>query len=296
MKIVVSGASGFLGTALRRRLAADGHDIVQLVRGQPERPDQRRWDPYARDLDPSLVEGADTVLNLAGVPIGHVPWTESYRRQVVQSRVVTTTCLADAIAALGGSTALVNASGINYYGADRGDERLDEDSRPGTDFLADVCQRWESATASARDAGARVAVLRTAIVLDRSGGSFRLLVLPFRLGLGGRVASGRQWFPTVSLSDYVAAVTRIVTDDTMHGPYNVTAPEPATNAQFTSELARRLRRPAVLPVPAVAVTSLAGDVGRAMVGSIRVTPNRLLDAGFRFAHPSVADQVTAALH
>jgi uncharacterized protein (TIGR01777 family) len=296
MKIVLSGASGFLGTALRTRLAADGHSLVQLVRGQPQHPGQSRWDPYARDLDTSVVEAADVVVNLAGVPIGHVPWTAGYRRQVMESRVATTTLLADTIASHGGSTALVNASGINYYGADRGEEQLDETSPPGTDFLAEVCSAWESATTSARDAGARVAMLRTAVVLDRSGGSFKLLLLPFRLGLGGRVGSGAQWFPTISLADWVAAVSRISTDEGMEGPYNLTAPEPATNAEFTRELGRRLRRPTVVPVPGFAVAGVAGDVGRAIVGSVKATPDRLLAAGFEFAHPTIGDQLAAALH
>jgi uncharacterized protein (TIGR01777 family) len=295
MRIVISGSSGFLGTALRRSLAADGHDLVQLVRGAPRGADQRRWEPYAGDLDPTVFDGADAVVNLSGVPIGHVPWTESYRRQVMQSRVATTTLIAETIAALGGSIALVNASGINYYGVDRGDAELDEDSRAGTGFLSDVSQRWESATASAEDAGARVARLRTAIVLDRSGGSFKLMVIPFRLGVGGRIGSGRQWFPTISLADYVAAVSRIITDDAMHGPYNLTAPEPATNAAFTQELGRRLGRPTLLPVPGFAVTAVVGDVGRAMVGSIRAVPRRLLDAGFAFAHPTISDELEAAL-
>ena len=295
MKIVLSGSSGFLGSALRQHLAADGHDLVRLVRGAPRGPDQQTWDPYANELDPAVIDGADVVVNLSGVPIGHVPWTEAYRRQVVDSRVATTTCLAQTIASLGGSTALVNASGINYYGVDRGDEDLDEDSVAGTGFLSEVSQRWETATAAAEDAGARVARLRTAIVLDGSGGSFKLMVLPFRLGLGGRVGSGKQWFPTISLPDYVAAVSRIVTDDTMRGPYNLTAPEPATNAAFTAELGRRLRRPTVVPVPGFALTTVVGDVGRAMLGSIKAVPHRLLETGFTFAHPSISDQLAAAL-
>jgi uncharacterized protein (TIGR01777 family) len=295
MKIVLAGSSGFLGTALRRKLAVDGHELVQLVRGPARRPDQQSWDPYAGPLDPELLAGTDAVVNLGGVPIGHVPWTAAHRRHVVESRVVTTTRLAEAIASNGGTTALVNASGINYYGVERGQVELDENSAPGTGFLADVCKTWESATAPATHAGARVALLRTAIVLDRSGGSFKLLVLPFRLGLGGRVGSGAQYFPTISLGDYVAAVSRIVTDQSMRGAYNLTAPEPATNRQFTEELGRQLRRPTVVRVPGLALTTVVGDVGRAMVGSIRATPRRLMDAGFQFAHPTVGDQLAAAL-
>jgi uncharacterized protein len=296
MKIVLSGASGFLGTALRAKLQADGHELHRLVRGSAQNLRQTQWDPYSGDLDPDVIADADAVVNLSGVPMAHVPWTESYKRKVVESRVVTTATLAGVIASLGGGPALVNASGINYYGSDRGNEDLDEDSAPGTGFLADVCQRWEAATNAARDAGARVATLRTAIVLDRSGGSFRLMALPFRLGVGGRLGGGRQWFPTISLADYVGAVTRVISDESMEGPYNVIAPVPATNAEFTEALGRRLHRPTLMAVPGFALTTVVGDLGEAMLGSIKATPRRLLEAGFAFSHPTVSDQLSAALH
>ncbi len=295
MKIVLSGSSGFLGTSLRSSLAADGHNLVQLVRGTPEGPGQSQWDPYAGRLDAEVVASADAVVNLSGVPVARVPWTEAYRQKVVESRLATTSLLAETIASLGGETALVNASGINFYGADRGDERLDEDSSPGTGFLAEMAKQWEAATAPASDAGARVAQLRTAVVLDRAGGSLPLMMMPFRLGLGGRIGDGTQWFPTVSLADYVDAVTLVLTDETMRGPYNLTAPEPATNEDFTKELGRRLHRPTLLRVPAFAMTTVVGDLGRAMTGSIRATPRRLIDAGFAFSHRTIADQVGAAL-
>jgi uncharacterized protein (TIGR01777 family) len=293
MKIVLSGASGFLGTALRDRWQADGHQLHRLVRGTAQNLNQTSWDPYSGELDPDVL--ADAVVNLSGVPMAHVPWTESYKRTVVESRVATTATLAGAIASLGGGPALVNASGINYYGSDRGNEELDEDSAPGTGFLADVCQRWEAATIAARDAGARVAVLRTAIVLDRSGGSFKLMALPFRLGVGGRLGDGRQWFPTIALADYVAAVTAVVADESMSGPYNLIAPVPATNAEFTTALGHRLHRPTLMVVPGFALTTVVGDLGEAMLGSIRATPRRLLDAGFEFEHPTVSEQLAAAL-
>ncbi len=295
MKIVLAGASGFLGTALRSTLEADGHELRQLVRGTPQNGSQTQWDPYSGHLDPAVLADADAVVNLAGVPLVHVPATEAYKRKVVESRVATTSTLATAIAARGGAPALVNASGINYYGTDRGEEVLDEDSSAGTGFLADVCQRWEAATSPARDAGARVVMLRTAVVLDNSGGSFKLMVIPFRLGVGGRLGSGNQWFPTVSLADYVAAVSKAVTDATMSGPYNVTAQVPSTNAEFTKELGRQLHRPTLFTVPGFALTAAVGDLGEAMLGSLRVTPRRLLEAGFEFDDPTVADQVSAAL-
>lgn len=295
MHIVVAGASGFLGTALRASLAVAGHTVTQLVRSEPTTPSQAHWDPYTHELDARVLRDTDTVVNLAGAPLAHWPWTASYRQQIIDSRTATTKTLADAIAAGGSGPALVNASGINYYGADRGNELLDEDSEPGTDFIAGVCTRWEDATGSARAGGARVALLRTAVVLDQSGGALMPLLLPFRLGVGGRLGSGRQWFPTISLTDYVGAVTRIATDSTLSGPFNVVAPVAATNAEFTAALGKRLRRPTRLRAPAVAITTAMGEFAASLVGGVNATPRRLLESGFEFAHPTIEAQLDAAL-
>lgn len=296
MHIVMAGASGFLGTALRAHLALAGHTVTQLVRGEPTTPSQVQWDPYAHQLDASALDGAGTVINLAGAPLAHWPWTASYRQQIIDSRVSTTKTLADAVAVAGSGLALVNASGINYYGADRGDELLDEESRPGTDFLADVCTRWEDATSSARAGGAHVALLRTAVVLDKSGGALKSLLPAFRLGVGGRLGSGRQWFATISLADYLSAVTRIATDSSMSGPYNVVAPVAATNAEFTAALGKRLRRRTRLPVPAVAIKAALGEFATTLVGGVNAAPRRLMASGFEFAHPTIEAQLDAALN
>lgn len=295
VEILVAGGSGFLGTALRAHLARAGHSVTQLVRSEPSTPAQVQWDPYGGELEPSVVDRADGVINLAGAPVAHWPLTESYRLQIVDSRVATTRTLAETIASTGGGTALINASGINYYGSDRGDERLDESSSPGADFMAEVSKQWEGATAAASEAGARVAVLRTSVVLDRSGGALKRLLLPFRLGVGGRLGSGRQWFATVSLVDYLAAVSRIVTDESMSGPYNIVAPVPATNAEFTATLGQFLHRPTRLPVPGVALKAVLPELSRALLGGVKATPRRLIEAGFEFSHPTIGAQLDAAL-
>ena len=294
MRILMAGASGFLGTALRTHLTAEGHEVTQLVRSATTAPDQDRWDPVHHRLDPDAVAACDVVINLAGAPIAHWPVTSAYKATILDSRLSTTGLIAETIAGLDDPPALINASGISFYG-DRGDESLDEDSSPGDTFLAGVAQRWEAATEPARAAGARVVSLRTAVVLDGEAGALKLMRLPFRLGAGGRLGSGTQWFPTISLIDYVAAVTRLTTDDTLSGPVNLVAPVPATNAEFTRALGAELGRPTLLPVPAFVLEILAGDLSSELLGSLKAAPRRLLDAGFTFRQPTIALQLSAAL-
>jgi uncharacterized protein (TIGR01777 family) len=293
MKILLAGASGFLGTALRRRLGADGHQTHQLVRREPSSADQTQWDPYRSGLTPSVVDGFDVVVNLAGAPIAHWPLTASYRRTLRNSRTVPTTAIANAIAASDRKPALVNQSAIGLYG-DRGDQLVDEDTPPGDDFLAGIVRDWEASTVAASDAGARVAITRTAIVLHADGSILGLMKWPWRFGLGARIGSGRQWFPTISLRDYLEVTSRLVADETMGGPYVVVAPTPATSGEFTRELARKLHRPRLLVVPEFAVRLAAGDVSEQVLGSIKATPRRLLDAGHEFADPTLRDQLDAA--
>jgi len=293
MHVLVAGASGFLGSALRTHLTHRGHRVTQLVRDDPHEPEQVRWDPYGGVLDLAVVEASDVVVNLAGAPIAHWPWTPSYKERLRTSRVATTTTIATAIAEVDKPPALVNASGVGYYG-DRGDEVLDESSTNGNTFLAGVCRDWEAATAPATEAGARVCVIRTSPVLDSRGGALKPMRIAFGLGLGARFGDGRQWFPTIALADYLAAVTRIVTDETLSGAFNLCGPVPVTNAEFTEALGRRLHRPTKLRVPAVAVRLAGGELSGEVLGSIRVTPRRLDDAGFEFAHPTVDDQLDAA--
>lgn len=296
MNILLAGASGFLGTALRRRLTEEGHTTARLVRSEPAGPDEHRWNPYQSDLPANALTGVHAVVNLAGAPIAHWPWTASYRKQLLTSRVATTETIAGAISRLDGELpALVNASGVGVYGPDRGDELLDESSAAGDGFLAGVVVQWEAATQAATDAGARVVMARTSVVLDKAGGAFQVLRRPFLLGVGGRLGGGRQWFPTVSLEDYLRAVTRAVTDTEMSGPYNIVAPKPATNAELTALMGKLLHRPTLLRVPALPLKVLMGELSGELLGSLRVLPGRLFDAGFEFAHPDLESQLRAAL-
>jgi uncharacterized protein (TIGR01777 family) len=294
MRIVLAGGSGFLGTALARHWRAADHEVLQLVRGAADRPDERSWDPSAGVLDAAHLAGADVVVNIGGAPIVRWPWTRGWRELILNSRLETTGTVARTVAALDDRPALVNASGVNYYGADRGVEQLDEESTSGDGFLADVCRQWEAATQPAADAGSRVAILRTSPVLHRSGGVLKLAKLPFQVGLGGRLGSGEQFFASISLDDYLAAVTRIVTDDNLDGPFNLAAPLAATNRELTRALGRRLNRPTAVPAPAFALRAVAGEQSSLLLGSLNVAPRRLIDAGFEFAHPTIEEQVDAA--
>lgn len=296
MRILLAGASGFLGTAVRQRLTQDGHRTRRLVRTDPAGPDDFRWDPYRGSVPAEALHGVDAIVNLAGAPIAHWPWTSSYRQTLLTSRVATTQTVATALTRLDGPLpALVNASAVGYYGRDRGDEELTEESAKGLGFLADVVEQWEAATRPAAQAGGRVVLVRTAVVLDKAGGALKTMRLPFQLGLGGRLGDGRQWFPTVSLDDYVTAVTRAVADADMAGPYNLVAPEPATNADLTRLLGSLLHRPTLLRVPAAALRLVLGELSGELLGSLKVRPNRLLEAGFEFSHPDLASQLRATL-
>jgi uncharacterized protein (TIGR01777 family) len=294
MKLVLAGGSGFLGTAWRDHLAREGHHVVRLVRGEALSADESHWDPYAGTLDRAVVEDADVVANLAGAPLVHWPWTAAYQHTFTQSRVATTRTLAEAVAASDRKPAFVAQSGIAGYG-DRGDTELTEDEPIDAEtFMAGVVRAWEAATAPAVDAGARVAVMRTGVILDRRGGPVKLLLPVFKAGLGGPVGSGRQYFSTISLLDWVRAATHLAAGSSS-GVYNVSGPGSATNAEFGRQLGRMLHRPSVVPVPALLLNTLAGTVSSELLGSTRVQPARLLAEGFVFEHPTVNAQLAAAL-
>ena len=296
MEVVVAGASGFLGRAWTQLMAGQGHHVVRLVRREPSGPDESRWDPSAGDLDQEVVDSADVVVNLAGANVGHFPWTESYERQFVASRIDTTRLLAEAVARAEGSPALIAQSGVAGYG-DRGSQVVDESTPTDADsFMADVVRQWEAATEPAGKAGRRVVILRTSVVLDQSGGALKSMLLPFRLGLGGVVGSGEQYFATISLHDWLRAVTFLSVDRDLSGTFNVTGPDCSTNAEFTKELGRALHRPTLLKVPAFPLRKFAGPIGGELLASTRVEPHRLLEAGFAFSHNDVADRIRAALH
>jgi len=295
MLFLIAGASGFLGTAWRDHLAREGHQVVRLVRGEPMSAQESHWDPYAGQLDGGLVEDADVVANLAGAPLAHWPWTRSYQRTFTDSRVATTRTLAEAVASSQRKPAYLPQSGVAGYG-DRGAEVVTEETPVDADtFMAGVVRQWEAATTPAESAGARVVHLRTSVVLDRRGSALKMLRVVFKAGLGGPIGSGEQYFATISLEDWLRAATFLATRPEARGAYNLTGPEPTTNADFGRELGAQLRRPSVLPVPAFALDTLAGTVSSELLNSTRVEPARLLADGFEFEHPTLRSRLTAAL-
>ena len=295
MRFVLAGVSGFLGTAWRDHLAREGHEVVRLVRGVALSASESRWDPYAGHVDPDLVESADVVGTLSGAPLAHWPWTASYKRTFTESRVATTRTLAEAVAASDRRPAFVAQNGIAGYG-DRGDAPLTEESAFDADtFMGRVTRAWQDATTAAVEAGARTVVMRSGVVLDRHGGAMKPLLPLFKAGLGGPVGDGSQYFSTISMRDWVRAATHLAVDDGASGIYNVSAPNPTTNAEFGKELGRMLHRPAVLPAPTWAIRRVVGDVSSELLNSTRVEPARLLEEGFVFEHPTLNERLAAAL-
>jgi uncharacterized protein (TIGR01777 family) len=296
VRVAVSGSSGLIGTALCRALVGRGDEVVRLVR-RPPGPGEAAWDPAAGRVDEGALAGADAVVNLAGAGIGDRRWTPGRRRELVASRVDATSVLARALAAAGERPrVLVNASAVGVYG-DRGDELLDETSAPGSGFLADLCGRWEQATAPAAEAGVRVLCMRSGIVLSAAGGALGRQLPLFRLGLGARLGSGRQWVSWISIQDEVGALLHVLDHDDLHGPVNAVAPGAVTNRQLTAALGRVLRRPAVLAVPAPLLRAALGRelADEALLASQRVRPAVLERSGYRFAHPDLDGALEALL-
>jgi uncharacterized protein (TIGR01777 family) len=294
MRIAVSGASGFVGSALVPALEAAGHDVSRLVRRQAGDASEISWDPAAGILDPAALAGVDAIVNLSGATIER-RWTETRKREIVDSRVGTTSLLARTAAALEPRPAVfLCAGGAGVYG-DRGDEVLTEDSPSGAGFLADVCRAWEAAADPAREAGIRVVNFRHGIVLAEGGGALARLLTPFRLGVGGRIGSGRQWWSWVAMPDVVGAYS-FALDGALSGAVNLCAPNPVTNEQLTNALGRALRRPTVLPLPAFAARLAFGEMAdELLLGGQRALPARLLDAGFAFATPTIDEALAQAL-
>ncbi|BCB84042.1 TIGR01777 family oxidoreductase [Phytohabitans suffuscus] len=298
MRVVISGASGFLGQRLARWLTENGHQVTRLVRRAAGSPGEVSWDPAAGRLDPAALAPHDAVVNLSGANIGDHRWTDRYKRVLVSSRIDTTGTLARALAALPGGErpgTLVNIGGINVYG-DTGDSTVDEQSPPGTGFLADLCQRWEGATAPAEEAGVRVVRVRSGTPLHRDGGYLKPQMLPFRLGIGGKLGSGRQWMPWVSMVDWLLAMAFVLERAELAGPVNVVSPEPVRNSDFTREFGAALHRPVIMPLPTPALRVALGEMVPETLASVRARPGVLLDAGFRFRQPGVREALEAALH
>ena len=293
LKVVLTGTSGLLGPALAESWRGDGHEVLRLVRRPPAGPDEARWDPQQGTVDLGALRGADIVVHLAGAGLGDRPWTPGHRREVLDSRVEGTTTIARAVAHAGVPT-LFSASGVGYYG-NPGDLAVDEDSPPGATYIAEITRRWEESTAPAAEAGIRVVRLRTAIVVSARGGAYGRLLPIFRLGLGGRLGSGRQWWSWVSLTDYVRAVRFLASRGKLSGPVNVSAPHPVTNAEMTAAMGRVLHRPTLMRVPGPALKLPLRDFAEDILGGQRVMPRRLLDAGFTFSDPDFESALRRAL-
>jgi uncharacterized protein (TIGR01777 family) len=293
-KILVSGSSGLIGAALLPALQSSGYEITRLVRGAASGKGRIGWNP-ARPLAPESVSGFDAVVHLAGESIvGR--WTEAKKRRIRESRVQGTRNLAEALAAAPlRPPLLVSASAIGYYG-DRADETLREDSSSGDGFLPEVCREWEVAAEPAAKAGIRTVQMRFGLVLSASGGALQKMLLPFRMGVGGNMGTGRQWWSWVDIDDLVGAVQHVIKTDALQGPVNVVAPTPVRNAEFTKALASVLSRPAIFPMPAFAARLVFGQMGdELLLASQRVEPVKLTASGYVFQKPDLRAALKAIL-
>lgn len=293
MRVLVTGASGFLGSAVSDAMLARGDEVVGLTR-DPERARRSNpsvgwhaWDATAERPPGAALEGVDAIVNLIGEPIDQ-RWTDDAKRRIRDSRERTTKNLVDALSSADPRPrALVSQSAVGYYG-DRGDAIVDESTPPGTTFDAGVCVAWETAARSAEEIGMRVAIIRTGLVLDAYHGLLEQLLPPFRLGVGGPLAGGRQYMPWIHLDDWVRLVLWVLDGEDRTGVYNASAPNPVTNAEFSKALGRALGRPAVMPVPKLVLKARFGsELGEVLTGGQRAIPRRALDGGFEFAHPEV---------
>jgi uncharacterized protein (TIGR01777 family) len=276
MQVAIAGSSGLIGTGLMAALKDQGHEVRRLVR-RPE-------------LDVSGLEGVDAVVNLAGAGIADRKWTPERKQLVLESRTETTSRIAEAIARMKlAPSVFLAGSAIGFYGYDQGDKAFDESAPKGRGFLAELVERWETAAKPAATAGVRLVHLRSGIVLSTAGGILPRLALPFKLGIGGRLGSGKQYLSWITLADEVAGIIRCLTDTTIEGPVNLTAPAPVTNLEFTKALGRTLRRPTILPTPVLPLKAIYGNelVQEILLGGQRVEPARLQTAGFEWSHPTI---------
>ena len=282
-RILISGGSGLIGRALLQSLRASGYQVSQLVRQHPASADELPWDPE-RPLPPETVSSFDAVIHLAGESVAG-RWTSAKKQRIEQSRVVGTAHLAQALAhAAQRPRVLISASATGYYG-NRGDEILTEDSLPGEGFLPEVCKKWEAAAQPAGDAGIRTVRIRTGMVLSANGGALKKMLPAFRMGVGGKIGNGCQWMSWISLEDLTGAIQHILATDSIAGAVNLTSPNPVTNAGFTRVLASVLHRPAIFPLPALAVRLMFGEMGEELLlAGARVEPAKLLAGGYSFRH------------
>lgn len=297
MRILVTGSSGLIGSALVASLEGDGHSVVRLVRRPAPSADEVTWDPVAGTIDASRLAGIDAAVHLAGEGIGAKRWTREQKQRITESRVRGTTLLASTFAALDPRPGVfVSGSAVGYYGL-RGDEVLTEESSPGTGFLAELCREWEASTAAATNAGIRTVLLRTGIVLSAGGGALGKVLPLFKLGLGGRLGRGDQWWSWISLADEVGIIKHAIAQVDVSGPVNATAPEPATNAEITKMIGTILGRPTFLAVPKFALGLVMGRelTEEVILAGQRVLPRVASSTGYAFAHPDLAGALRAVL-
>jgi len=286
-RIAITGASGLIGTSLVGHLKSEGHTVQRLVRRKAAAPDEISWDPQAGTVDLAALEGVNAVIHLAGAGVGDKRWTSKYRAEILNSRLLGTTTIAKAVAEVKPQT-FISASAIGYYG-ETGNRAVVESDRPGDDFLAAVCREWEGAADLSGDV--RTVKIRTGLVLDPTGGALGRMLPLFRFGLGGKLGNGRQWWSWITLHDQIRAICHLL-ESKIEGPVNLTSPNPVTNHEFTSALARALHRPALLPAPAIALKIALGGFSTEILGSKRVIPQALTEDGFSFNYPHVTSALT----
>ena len=282
-RIAVTGASGLIGSALVGHLKSQGHTVQRLVRRPAISSEEISWDPIAGTVDMDALAGVDAVIHLAGVGVGDKRWTKKYKSEILNSRLLGTTTIAKAVAIVKPQV-FISASAIGWYG-ESGNRSVVESDRAGDDFLAAVCREWESAADLAGDV--RTVKLRTGLVLDPTGGALGKMLPLFRFGLGGKLGNGKQWWSWITLHDQIRAITFLL-ENQVSGPVNVTSPNPVTNSEFTAGLARAMHRPALFPVPAIALKITLGGFSSEILGSKKVIPQTLTEAGFEFDYPHIS--------
>ena len=296
MKVLITGASGLIGKELQKSFEAKGYDMLLASRKDPTDDQHIQWDIEAGFSDPEKLEGIDAVVHLAGESISGLRWTEEKKKAIRESRVLGTRSVVDAISALKQKPKVfIASSAIGFYG-ERGDEAVTESSAAGKNFLADVCKEWEAESRRAEDAGVRTVLLRTGIVLSKDGGALGTMLLPFKLGVGGVIGSGKQWMSWISMDDHIAAINFAIENENLRGAVNSVSPNPVTNEEFTKTLGEVLYRPTILPLPEFAVSMIFGEMGDALLlASTNVLPKRLEDAGFEFKFPRLKPAIEHAV-
>jgi len=287
-RIAITGSSGLIGTALVGHLKSEGHTVQRLVRRSPVAVDEVTWDPQTGYVDLNALEGVDAIIHLAGAPVADKRWTKKYKAEILNSRLMGTSTIAKAVSEVKPDV-FISASAIGWYG-ESGNRAVVENDRAGDDFLAAICREWEAAADLAGDV--RTVKLRTGLVLDPTGGALGKMLPLFRLGFGGKLGNGKQWWSWITLHDVVRAIDFSLVHD-ISGPVNLTSPNPVTNQEFTSALARALHRPALFPAPAFALKAALGGFSSEVLGSKRVIPQALADAGFTWDYPHITETLNA---